>query len=128
MTTCIDLSSDTFRGYKLGVCESYRAETGSGRNCNSDPWNWQLLGVRGHVCPWGGDRLAVCIRGPVLAKRLSREPWVEFCQLGEGECNAVFHVRDFERAIPYAKLYYRKPLEGEALEKAQEAARKNFGV
>lgn len=118
MSDCIDLKERFGHRLRIGIDESYFASSGSTKNCNRDPWNWILRGSRGHICPWGGDLLALCLNAghTGLAARLLREPWVNLdrSQVGDDGVNAVFHVDDIQRAAEYARLYVRRQLsEGE---------------
>ncbi|MEO2032626.1 MAG: hypothetical protein ABGZ35_11125 [Planctomycetaceae bacterium] len=124
---CLDLKERFDSKYRVATEESYFAESGSTTNSNTDPWNWILRGSRGHVCPWGGDLLAVCMdEGHVpLCNRLMKEPWViqEKSQRGDDGVNAVFHVDHIEAAARYAKLYERWYLSDERREQAIERLR-----
>ena len=108
---CIDLKARFGKIHRVRTSPDYHAETGSTINQNRDSWNWILIGSRGHICPWGGDNLAVCIDGhPLLCKRLSKEPWVIDCQYGDDGINAVFHICHSEKAAKYAQLYKKRKL------------------
>lgn len=122
MTDCINLKTRFGQTFRVTSDESYKAETGSTLNANRDPWLFLLRGIRGHICPWGGELLAVCLKTghTGLAAKLWREPWVirDRSQFGDdGEMNAVFHVDHFDEAEPYAKLYRKKVFSPEVLAK-----------
>ncbi len=115
MSDCINLKEHFGSTYRLDVDESYFATTGAKKNCCLDPWLYQLRGSCGHICPWGGELLAVCLDPGQTkpAKRLMKEPWVieHASQIGDnGEVNAVFHVDHIEEAAVYARLYRRPQL------------------
>ena len=117
MTSCIDLRERFNDRYRVDVDPSYRADTGSSKNSNRDPWNWVLKGKRGHICPWGGDLLAVCIEGhPKICRKLALEPWVITTQYGDDGINAVIHIDDFEKAVSYVKLYRKRQMTDERKE------------
>ena len=72
-----------------------------------DPWQQMIKGRRGHICPWGGELLAVCIDGrPALCERLMRQHWVnnKRSQVGDDGANAVFHVHHFHEAADFALI------------------------
>ena len=121
---CVDLRQfgDT---YRVAAEESYRAETGSTIERCTDPWLFILRGSQGHVCPWGGELLALCVDDghPKLCGRLARESSVmlDRSQIGDDGGNFVFHVRDLPKAAKYAKLYRRRQLTDE--QKAERTAR-----
>lgn len=77
-----------------------------------DPWDLYLAGSRANICPWDEEHLAVCFhRLPNLAQDVLRRPWVirERSQVGEGvEVNAVFHVRDLDKAAKVAGVEKRR--------------------
>ena len=112
MVKCINLKRRFGSKYRIGTDPSYVAETGSTTNNNRDPWLWFLRGSRGHICPWGGDLLAVCMNDghSILSKRLAEEEWIVKRQWGSDGVNAIFHVDDFEKAAVYAKLHRRRQL------------------
>jgi hypothetical protein len=110
MTECIDLKARYGERWRIGVDESYNAETGAVQNYCRDPWLFYIRGRRGHICPWGGDYLAVCLDSGhvILAGALLRESWVDLdrSQVGDNaEVNAVFHVDYLDQATPYIKPY-----------------------
>ena len=106
---CINLRHRFGKRWRVGIDESYKAETGSNKNANTDPWNWKLLGSHGHIYPHGGEMLGVAIDGHrTICLRLKAEPWVVETQHGDDGINAIFHVDDIEKAAEYAKLYKRR--------------------
>jgi hypothetical protein len=127
MSDCINLKTAFGAKYFVDTEESYFAESGSTTNSCTDPWLFQLRGTRGHICPWGGDLLAVCLNPgrPKIAARVMRESWIdkERSQSGDdGEANGVFHVRDIEAAAQYAKLHHRPRLSDEERQRRSIAA------
>lgn len=83
-----------------------------------DPWDFRIVGKRGHICPWGPGLLAVCIdKHPVVCGSLLRQDWVIEAQHGDDGVNAVFRVGDLDRAIECLKPYVKR-----TMSEAQRAA------
>ena len=65
-----------------------------------DPWLQIIPCKHGHICPWGGDLLAICTsqRGGI-ARRLMALPFVQVVQDGSDGINATFPVERFAEIV-----------------------------
>lgn len=124
---CVDLKEEYGKIHRIGIDESYYANTGSSNASNTDPWNWILRGTRGHVCPWGGDRLAACTnyRGQI-AKMLMKIPTAKMEQDGTDGVNVSFHKDYLDKAAKVLKLYKRPQLTDEQRQALSERGKKLY--
>jgi hypothetical protein len=112
---CIDLQEHFGRQYRIGI------EDGADRG---DPWGLLLLCRHGHICPWGGHRLAACTnrRGPI-ANLLAKLPCVEVWADASDGITVLFDVADFDRVAEIIQPKRRRRLSPEHKAKLIEASR-----
>ena len=100
---CISLKERFGRRFKVVYEESYHAERADFREAEA-PSLMMIPCEHGHICPWGGEKLAACTRtaGPV-AMRLRSLPFVEVVQDGADGVNAVFPADRFDEVAAVIK-------------------------
>lgn len=94
---CIDLKKMFGDRFRIGIDESYFADTGSSTRSNRDPWLWLVLCKHGEVLPWGGDLLAVSTgkRG-AIAGRLEKLDCTTIVQDGDDGVTFTFPLDCFD--------------------------------
>jgi hypothetical protein len=90
MAACIELEKRFGKTYRVGYEPAYRAEHGKNGRAD-DPWLKIIPCQRGHIFPWGGDRLAASIdtRG-ASAKQLMELRGVEVVQDASDGATVLF--------------------------------------
>jgi len=92
---CVNLKERFGKRFKVRYEESRRADRGDGARL-PDPWLMILLCQRGHIFPWGGDRLAASTDSPgATARKLAALPGAILHQDGADGMTVVFDVADF---------------------------------
>ena len=120
---CVNLKERYGDRYRVEYEESYYAERGDGAR-SDDPWLMVILCQNGHICPWGGSKLAACTSGAgSVAKRLKALPFAEVAQDGADGANVVFDVEHFDQVAEIMKPRRRRRLSPEHRAKLLEASR-----
>jgi hypothetical protein len=119
-TTCINLREHFGDRFRVRHEESYHAQRGP-RAWADDPWLQIIPCDFGHICPWGGTRLAACTngRGPTATK-LTGLPCVKVVQNGTDGVNVTFDVADFEQVAAVMRPKRVRRLSPEARKAAGE--------
>lgn len=92
---CIDLAERFGRRYRIECEESYFAQYGPRARVN-DPWLKIIPCRLGHICPWGGSKLAAVTNKPgPTARKLAALPGAILWQDGSDGATVLFDVRDF---------------------------------
>ncbi len=121
---CINLKDRFGDRYKVVYEQGYYAEYGQNAY-REDPWYMILLCQHGHVCLWGGERLAACTRrSGQIVKRLMSLPFTEVVQDGDDGANVVFHADHFEEVAKIMRPRKRRRLSEEQRRQAAERLRK----
>ncbi|MCC6126622.1 MAG: hypothetical protein IT426_16800 [Pirellulales bacterium] len=113
MLTCIDLTQRFGKIYRVNYEESHRAAYGPNGKTD-DPWLKIIPCQRGHIFPWGGNRLAASTKtiGPT-AKALRVMPGVEVVQDGSDGVTVIFDVGLFDRVAKMLKPWRKRHLSAE---------------
>jgi hypothetical protein len=100
---CVDLAERFGRRYRVEYEESYFAQHGPRARVN-DPWLKIIPCQAGHICPWGGSKLAAVTNKPgSTARKLAALPGASVWQDGSDGITVVFDVALFPRV---AKLMH----------------------
>ena len=91
--------------------KKYKVEWAAERDkLSRDPWMYQIPCRAGIICPWGEDKLAICLVGHGrLAKRLE-EAGCQVAQRGDSECNLTFPLSSFPAVARVVKPHRRRRL------------------
>ena len=112
--TCINLKkrfSDLWRvEYEANLCERARIE---------DPWGMIIPCRHGHICPWGGGRLAACTakRG-MVATRLANLLFTDLEQDGQDGVNVSFPADLIDQVAEIMRPKRKRPPQTEAQQRA----------
>ena len=118
---CISLKERFGHKYKVEYEESYYAEYGPNARVE-DLWLMIIPCRNGHICPWGGQKLAACTnRAGPIARRLKGLPYTTVTQDGDDGANVVFPVEKFDEVAAIVKPRTRKRLSSEAKRRLIEA-------
>ena len=100
---CIDLAERFGRRYRVQYEESYFAQYGPRARVN-DPWLKIIPCRAGHICPWGGSKLAAVTNkaGPT-ARKLAALPGASLWQDGSDGATVLLDVALFPQV---AKLMH----------------------
>ena len=124
--TCIDLRERFGRRYRVAFEESYYAEHGAPAHVD-DPWLQVIPGRRGHVYPWGGERLAASTNtSGRTAARLKALPGVEVCQDGSDGATVLFTVELLDQVADLLVLRRRRRVTDQERSRLAELGRR-FG-
>ena len=117
---CINLKQRYGDRHKVEYEESYYAVRS--KQTVEDPWQMILLCQHGHICPWGGSKLAACTdRAGRIANRLMALPFIELAQDGDDGANVVFDAAHFDAVAEIMKPRRRRRMSD--AQKAAAAAR-----
>jgi len=111
---CIDLQKRFGKRYRIEYEESYRAERGKSARAAA-PWLAIIPCKRGHIFPWGGDKLAASTNnsGPT-ARKLKALAFVTVVQDGDDGITVTFPVERFPEVAKLMKPRRRRRLSPEA--------------
>ena len=113
---CINLKDRFGDRFKVKYEESYYAVRS--KQTIEDPWRMILLCQYGHICPWGGSKLAACTkRSGRIANKLMALSFIELAQDGDDGTNVVFDAAHFDEV---ARIM--KPRRRRRMSDAQKAA------
>jgi hypothetical protein len=94
---CIDLAEQFGQRYRVEYEESYFAQYGP-RARVDDPWLKIIPCRAGHICPWGGSKLAAATNKPgPTARKLAALPGAILWQDGSDGATVLFDVALFPR-------------------------------
>jgi hypothetical protein len=125
--TCIDLAQRFGRRYRVEYGPAYSAQYGRRARVN-DPWLKIIPCRAGHLCPWGGSKLAaVTDRAGPLARKLAALPGVKLWQDGNDGATVLFDVADFGRVAKVMRPKRRRKPPTQAQLNALAEGRRPFG-
>jgi hypothetical protein len=122
---CIDLAERFGRRYRVEYEPAYSAQYGPrARVC--DPWLRVIPCRAGHICPWGGPKLAAVTdnSGPTVRK-LAALPGVTLLHDGSDGATVLFNVADFARVAKIMHPRRCRRLSAEQRAKLAEAGAKH---
>jgi len=124
---CIDLSERFGQQYRVEYEESYFAQYGRRARVN-DPWLKIIPCRAGHICPWGGSKLAAVTNnaGPT-ARKLAALPGAILWQDGSDGATVLFDVALFSRVAKLMHPKRRRKPPTEAQLAALTKGRRPFG-
>jgi hypothetical protein len=124
---CIDLARRFGRRFRVEYELAYFAQHGR-RARVDDPWLKIIPCRAGHICPWGGSKLAaVTDRAGPLARRLAALPNVTLRQDGADGATVLFDVADFSQVAKVMRPKRRRKPPTQAQLKALAEGRRPFG-
>ncbi len=126
MPTCLNLRETFGDRYRIDYEPSYWA-THQIRG-KEDPWLMVIPCRNGHIFPHGGDLLAVATDPghTQLAGMIRRLDCCEVVQDGDGEVNAVFNVKDFDKVAAVMRPHRRQKWSEERRQQSRECLARNL--
>jgi hypothetical protein len=111
---CLDLRELFGDRYIVIFEESYAADLGHGCG-RGDPWLQIIpsVGSRGHIFPWGGDKLAASVDKGRLVKSLMALGCCALVQDGDSGGTVTFALQDFAKVAAIMRPRRRRRLKPE---------------